>query len=229
MPDIFTSVLRLPLERKMLAGLVYCEVDRNNSKTTGQNDREVVAEGLENVIPTISPVMTGTYSSPETTYCNDTGRGILSRLQKMEEKVNWLEALEAEVVMIRPLWKTAVGIRARFFATSQVQAGMGGIGLQASIDDGNEISVRYGASGALKITGPRPHSSPRPAHWPGAGCFSRLALPRYPPGAPPRPCPRLAPRKFGWKETGPRPGKEWGGGPDGGGVGGPTKYPPGPT
>jgi len=124
----------------MLAGLVYCEVDRNNSKTPGQNDREVVAEGLKKVIPTISLVQTGTYSSPETTYCNDSGRGILSQLRKMEEKVNRLEALEAEVVMLRPLRKTAVGIRARFFATSRVQARMGGIGLRPSIDDGNEIA-----------------------------------------------------------------------------------------
>ncbi|PWW72700.1 hypothetical protein C7212DRAFT_366292 [Tuber magnatum] len=124
----------------MSAGLVHCEVDRNNSKTPGQNGREVVAEGLKNVIPTISLVQTGTYSSPETTDCKDADRGILSRLRKMEEKVNQLEALEAEVVMLRPLRKTTVEIRARFFATSRVQAGMRGIGLQASIDDGNEIA-----------------------------------------------------------------------------------------
>jgi len=135
----------------MLAGFVYCEVDRNNSKTPGQNDCEVVAEGLKNVIPTISPVQTGTYSKPETTYCNDAGRGILSQLRRMEEKVNQLEALEkdkvnqlqalkAEVVMLRPLRKSVVGIQARFFVTSQVWAGMGGIGLRTSIDDGNEIA-----------------------------------------------------------------------------------------
>jgi len=135
----------------MLAGLVSCEVDRNNSKTPGQNDYEVVAEGLKNVIPTISPVQTGTYSRPETTYCNDAGRCILSQLRRMEEKVNQLEALEkekvnrlealeAEVVMLRPLRKSAVGIRARFFEISQVRAGMGGIGLGTSIDDGNEIA-----------------------------------------------------------------------------------------
>jgi len=141
-PDIFTSVLRLPLERKMLAGLVYCKVDRNNPKTPGQNDREVVAEGLKDVILTISLVQIGTYSRPETTYCNDAGGGLLSRLRKMEEKVNRLDALEAEVIMLRPLRKSAVGIRARLFATSRVHAGMGGIGLQAFIDDGNEIAHR---------------------------------------------------------------------------------------
>jgi len=146
----------------MLAGLVYCQVDRNNPKTAGQNDRKVVAEGLKDVIPTISPVQTGTYSHPETTYCNDAGGGLLSRFRKMEGEmnrlgaleaevnrlkalegeVNRLKPLEAEVIMLRPLRKSAVGIRARFFATSRVHPGMGGIGRQTCIDDGNEIAHR---------------------------------------------------------------------------------------
>lgn len=105
-------------------------------------------------------MQTGTYSRPETTYYNNAGGGILSLLRQMEEKVNWLDALEAEVnrlgaleakvswwsaleaevVMLCPLRKSAVGNWARFFTILRVQTGMGGIGLWASIDHGNEIA-----------------------------------------------------------------------------------------
>jgi hypothetical protein len=59
-------------------------------------------------------------------------------------------------------------------------------------------SVRYGASGAPKNTGPRRNSPPRPAYRPGAGHIFRL--PFLPPGAraPPHPYPGQAPVKSWW-------------------------------
>ena len=102
----------------MLAGLLYCEVDKKDG----------------------TPTQSGTRDKPQTAFCKEGGHGILGRLQKLEEEVHQMRAYKDELTMLRPLRQATVDIRSRFFATSRDRVGMGGVGLRTSRDEGNKAA-----------------------------------------------------------------------------------------
>jgi len=74
-------------------------------------------------------------------------RAEVASLRPFREEVVALRPLREEVKILceelttlRPLRLSAGGIRSRFFATTRLRAGMGGIGVEASIRVGNDIA-----------------------------------------------------------------------------------------
>ena len=116
----------------MVVGVIYSTLDGSSDP---KRELAMVKQSLMQAVPSVAPVQTGEWNSSEPVYANPNGGPFLVSFHTMEKTMQELlertKALEAksevfekksidqerELMMLRPVKDTAIGICDRFFAT----------------------------------------------------------------------------------------------------------------
>ncbi|KAG0637008.1 hypothetical protein HOY80DRAFT_974835 [Tuber brumale] len=200
----------------MVAGILYCGVDGN---TDPKEELAAVKDSLTTAVESVKMVRVRTFARPKTAYRNEFGTSILQSIESMRSEMRTNEkAMRDEIDKLRikaeaherECKTNTQGFEERIRVLTQesnILRPLRNIAL-----DIRKLFLLHPGVGWQTARPPRIEFVTGPP-----GRFWRPAPPCYPQGATPHPCPRLAPSKFGWEETGPRMG---------GGVGRADKIPP---